>query len=170
MYFYLILQFVECKLIRRIQHFIISKVYLVNSVLHYDFICFINELTDALAYQTTPLMGILKYIVFDRDYQDFVWTNWNCNFLSFLYPVRSRFKLFYMEMHSFILSKKGSCIDVSNVYFYIIYICQNLFRQVPSCWSFIHSKSMFMGFLLCGWNSCQHFFCFGHTISTVKFY
>ena len=131
---------------------------MVNSVLHYDFNCFINELAVALENKKTRLMGILKYIVFDMDDQYFVWTNWNCIFLSFLYPVRSRFKLFYIEMHSFILNKKGFCIDVSNVYFYIIYICQNLFCQVPSCWSFIHSKSMFMGFLLCGWNSCQHFF------------
>ena len=49
----------------------ISKAYLVNSVLHYDFNSFINELADALATQTTLVMGILKYIVFDMDDQYF---------------------------------------------------------------------------------------------------
>ena len=65
---YLILLFVKCKLNRRI----ISKLYLVNSVLHYDFNCFINELAVALENKKTRLMGILKYIVFDMDDQYFV--------------------------------------------------------------------------------------------------
>lgn len=35
-------------------------------------IFYINELADALENQTTRLMGILKYIVFDMDDQYFV--------------------------------------------------------------------------------------------------
>ena len=149
----------------------IIKAYLVNSVLHYDFNSFINELADALATQTTLVMGILKYIVFDMDDQYFVWTNWNCTFLPFLYPVRSRFKLFYIEMHSFILNKKKVFVLMFQMFIFTSFTFAKIY--------FAKSHHVDLSFIVCrcSWDFCYAveilvniLFYFGHMISTVKSY